>query len=78
MNKKECIVKSAYVRKDESWNVICFVVSVQNVNKQSDKDYTYRFDYSKEWFKKMFNKDESNINSLIGSKVYLVESLSLN
>ena len=76
MNKKECVIKSAYVRKDVDGSILSYVVSVQDVNAKSD--YTYRFDFWKASFEKTFWKNESNLNTLVGSKCYLVESLSLN
>lgn len=76
MNKKECIVKSVYARRDVDWSIMSIGVWVTDPNSKSE--YVYRFDYSLASFQKVFHKDENNMNTIIWSKVYLNETLTLN
>lgn len=76
MNKKECIIKSVYARRDVDWSIMSIGVWVTDPNSKSE--YVYRFDYSLASFQKVFNKNENNMNTIIWSKVYLNETLTLN
>lgn len=76
MNKKECIIKSVYARRDVDGSIMSIGVWVVDSNSKSE--YVYRFDYSLASFQKVFNKNENNMNTLVGSKVYLNETLTLN
>lgn len=76
MNKKQCIIKSVYPRRDVDWSIMSIWVGVTDPNSKSE--YVYRFDYSLKSFKEVFHKDENNMNTLIWSSVYLNETLTLN
>lgn len=76
MNKRECIIQSAYVRRDVDWTVLSYAVAIKDVNSKSE--YVYRFDFSPASFQKLFQKNENNINTLVWSKCYLNETITLS
>lgn len=79
MEKLEAVISSAYARRDIDWSLLGFSVWVKEVkDANSDKGYTYRYDFSPATFEKMFwFKDENKLNSLVWQHCYIVRSLQL-
>ena len=81
MEKKLAVISSAYARTDVDWTVLWFTVWVKE--KDSKSDYTYRFDFWLESFKKTFwlnddaIKNPERLNDLKGKDCYIIRTLSL-
>lgn len=77
MEKRECVISSAYARKDIDWTILGFTVWVKEVNSKSD--YVYRFDFWPASFEKQFwfKEEWTRLNNLVGTTCYIVRSLTL-
>lgn len=77
MEKRECVISSAYARKDIDWTILGFTVWVKEVNSKSD--YTYRFDFWPASFEKQFwfKEEWTRLNNLVWTTCYITRSLTL-